>query len=73
MKKFLADYETGKKEERYLLHSLPNLDLSDNQFEVCLCSHFLFLYSEQRSTRLSSPSSTSSLRVSKRWQPDVEN
>ncbi len=49
MKKFLADYETGKKEARYLPQSLPNLDLSDNQFELCLCSHFLFLYSQQRS------------------------
>ena len=49
MEKFLRDYETGKKEGRYLPQSLPNLNLPDNQFELCLCSHFLFLYSEQRS------------------------
>ena len=36
------------KKERYLSQSLPNLDLLDNQFELCLCSHFLFLYSKQR-------------------------
>ena len=49
MEKFLADYEIGKKEGRYLPQSLPGLDLPDNQFELGLCSHFLFLYSEQRS------------------------
>ena len=49
MEKFLADYETGKIEGRYLPQSLPNLNLPAHQFELGLCSHFLFLYSEQRS------------------------
>lgn len=47
MEKFLSDYEVGKASERYLDQSLPNLELSDNQFDLCLCSHLLFLYSEQ--------------------------
>jgi len=49
MEKFLLDYETGKNQGRYLCQSLPNLEFADNQFELCLCSHLLFLYSEQRS------------------------
>ncbi|WP_008319545.1 hypothetical protein [Leptolyngbya sp. PCC 6406] len=47
MEKFLSDYEAGKASERYLDQSLPNLEFSDNQFDLCLCSHLLFLYSEQ--------------------------
>jgi SAM-dependent methyltransferase len=46
MEKFLLDYEIGKAEGRYLAHSLPNLDFSSNQFELCVCSHLLFLYSD---------------------------
>lgn len=49
MEKFLLDYQTGKDEGRYLFQSLPNLDFADRQFELCLCSHLLFLYSEQLS------------------------
>ena len=49
MEKFLLDYEVGIAAGRYLPQSLPSLDLSDNQFELCVCSHLLFLYSEQLS------------------------
>lgn len=49
MEKFLLDYEVGKAEKRYQCQSLPNLELTDGQFELCLCSHLLFLYSEQLS------------------------
>jgi len=49
MEAFLSDYEAGKASKRYLDQSLPNLEFSDNQFELCLCSHLLFLYSEQLS------------------------
>ncbi len=47
MEKFLLDYKTGKDERRYLFQSLPNLEFADRQFELCLCSHLLFLYSDQ--------------------------
>jgi len=46
---FLADYETGKAEGRYLNQSLPTLAFADGTFDLALCSHFLFLYSEQLS------------------------
>jgi hypothetical protein len=47
MRWFLADYPAGAKEGRYIDASLPNLPFRDQQFELSLCSHFLFLYSHQ--------------------------
>ncbi|MEM1368449.1 MAG: SAM-dependent methyltransferase [Cyanobacteria bacterium P01_H01_bin.15] len=49
MEKFLLDYDLGKVSGRYLCQSLPTLEFSDDQFELCVCSHLLFLYSEQLS------------------------
>ncbi len=49
MEKFLLDYESGKVAGRYVYQSLPNLKFADDRFELCLCSHLLFLYSEQLS------------------------
>ncbi len=47
MTQFLEDYEAGKQNGRYQNASLPDLPFTDNQFDLALCSHFLFLYSEQ--------------------------
>lgn len=47
--RFLADYETGKQAGRYQVAALPTLPFSDGQFDLALCSHLLFLYSEQLS------------------------
>ena len=49
MEKFLLDYDSGKVAGRYLYQSLPSLEFFDDQFELCVCSHLLFLYSEQLS------------------------
>lgn len=49
MREFLADYEKGKQERRYLAESLPSLPFGDGQFDLALCSHFLFLYTKQLS------------------------
>jgi hypothetical protein len=49
MEKFLSDYESGKMAGRYLDQSLPTLEFANDQFDLCLCSHLLFLYSEQLS------------------------
>ncbi|MEM9215735.1 MAG: SAM-dependent methyltransferase [Cyanobacteria bacterium P01_F01_bin.150] len=49
MEEFVLDYEAGKASGRYVCQSLPSLDVVDDQFELCLCSHLLFLYSEQLS------------------------
>ena len=47
MNTFLADYENGKAQGRYIEASLPTLPFNDKQFDLALCSHYLFLYSEQ--------------------------
>ncbi len=49
MREFLADYEKGKQQWRYLADSLPSLQFADGQFDLALCSHFLFLYTKQLS------------------------
>ena len=43
---FLADYESGRKEGRYLVGELPALPFSSSSFGLAVCSHLLFLYSE---------------------------
>ncbi len=43
---FLADYQTGPRTGRYLAAGLPWLPLSDSQFDLALCSHYLFTYSD---------------------------
>ena len=45
--RFCQDYELGKGEGRYTVGELPELDYELNSFDLGLCSHFLFLYSEQ--------------------------
>jgi hypothetical protein len=64
MERFLLDYEAGKREERYRNQSLPNLEFTDRQFELCLCSHFLFLYSDHLSLEFHLASIAELLRVS---------
>jgi hypothetical protein len=46
MEEFLADYDAGREEGRYLDRSLPSLGLPDGSFNLALCSHFLLLYSD---------------------------
>lgn len=46
MNTFISDYEQGKKSGRYLNESLPKLSFNNKQFDIALCSHYLFLYSE---------------------------
>ena len=43
---FLDDFEEGLREARYIIGSLPNLPFENSAFDLCLVSHFLFLYSE---------------------------
>jgi hypothetical protein len=49
MQRFLGDFTSGKLEGRYVDAELPTLPLSDASFDLAVCSHFLFLYSEQLS------------------------
>lgn len=45
MNHFLSDYESGEREGRYQPYSLPHLPYGDKEFDMALCSHFLFLFS----------------------------
>ena len=45
MRKFLADYEKGRAQGRYIFHELPNrLPYGENCFDIGLSSHFLLMY-----------------------------
>jgi hypothetical protein len=50
MRTFLEDYEAGQRADRYLDRSLPRLGFDGDAFDLALCSHFLFLYSDQFDT-----------------------
>lgn len=47
MEAFLADYDAGKRDGRYVDAALPSLPFADASFDLALSSHFLFLYSTQ--------------------------
>jgi hypothetical protein len=47
MRAFLADFDAGRAAARYLPDALPALSFADGQLDLALCSHLLFLYSEQ--------------------------
>ena len=46
MERFLEDFAGDAKRQRYRVMSLPKLEFADGEFEIALCSHFLFLYSD---------------------------
>ena len=65
MEKFVEDYNLGKKQGRYIEGSLPQLGFNDYQFELALCSHYLFLYSAQLSVQAHIDSLQELCRVAK--------
>lgn len=46
MDTFLSDYRVGGGQGRYVTGELPQLPFVDRTFDLALCSHLLFLYSE---------------------------
>jgi ubiquinone/menaquinone biosynthesis C-methylase UbiE len=65
MKQFLQDYNAGKKEGRYIEGSLPHLPFEEQQFDLALSSHFLFLYSEHLDEQFHKEAIAEMLRVAK--------
>lgn len=63
MNQFLGDYETGRAQKRYVAASLPTLPFADRLFDLALCSHLLFLYSEHFSKPFHLESVQEMLRV----------
>ncbi len=43
---FCEDYEQGQAERRYIIGELPDLKDLNQTYQLGLCSHFLFLYSD---------------------------
>lgn len=62
---FLSDYEKGRAEGRYKAESLPELSFADAAFELCLSSHFLFLYSRNLTLDFHIKAINEMLRVSR--------
>lgn len=46
MQQFLADLPLGIEQGRYITSELPTLPFDSKQFDLALCSHFLFTYSD---------------------------
>ena len=62
---FCTDYEIGKAQGRYTVGELPSLGYTSDAYELGLCSHFLFLYSEQRDCEFHIDAIDEMLRVCK--------
>jgi hypothetical protein len=65
MREFLADYPDGGREGRYVAAQLPDLPFADGEFDLALCSHLLFLYSDQLGEALHRASITELARVAR--------
>jgi hypothetical protein len=63
MLQFLDDFEQGLEEGRYIAAELPNLSFDDSSFDLALCSHFLFLYSDHLDLDFHIKAITEMLRV----------
>lgn len=49
MEKFLKDFSEGAMQKRYISGELPFLPFNDKEFDLALCSHLLFLYTDNLS------------------------
>ncbi len=65
MMEFLMDYEDGLEEGRYIAAELPDLPFEDDSFDMALCSHLLFLYSDHLDEAFHKASIDEMLRVAK--------
>ncbi|TKJ36440.1 MAG: SAM-dependent methyltransferase [Planctomycetes bacterium B3_Pla] len=65
MAQFMADYDEGKEQGRYVNAELPVLPFDDGAFDIALCSHFLFLYSNRLSLEFHRESVRQLCRIAK--------
>ena len=65
MDTFLADFAAGACDGRYVAASLPHLPFDANTFDLALCSHFLFTYSEHFSWEFHAASIEEMCRVAR--------
>jgi len=65
LSRFATDYDGGKADGRYVAGELPRLPFDESRFDLALCSHFLFLYSDQFTYEFHLESVLELLRVAK--------
>lgn len=65
MAKFLEDFPKGMVQKRYLAGELPSLPFRDGEFDLALCSHLLFLYTDNLSLDFHLSSMAELCRVAK--------
>lgn len=65
MNDFLSDFEAGKREGRYVAGELPSLPFGDDEFDIAVSSHFLFLYSAHLSAEFHLSAVQEMLRVAR--------
>ncbi len=65
MQEFLEDFPSGLQEGRYRNAELPVLPFENGQFDLALCSHFLFTYSHLLSEEFHRSGITEMCRVAK--------
>lgn len=63
MEQFLADFPLGQASGRYCTDALPSLSFGDRQFDLALCSHLLFSYSDHLSLAFHQAAIAELLRV----------
>ena len=67
MSAFLEDYGGPGRGDRYIAAELPSLPFASGSFDLALCSHFLFLYSQHFTLEFH----VASMRELVRLAPDV--
>jgi hypothetical protein len=65
MRQFLADFPLEIIAGRYVKYELPVLPFAENQFDLALCSHLLFTYSDHLSQKFHLASILEMCRVAK--------
>ena len=65
MQEFLEDFPSGLQQGRYMKAELPILPFENGQFDLALCSHFLFAYSHLLSEEFHLEAITEMCRVAK--------
>jgi hypothetical protein len=63
MQQFLTDFDSGRSQQRYLTAALPQLPFADRPFDLALCSHLLFTYSDHLSLQFHLDSLDEMVRV----------
>ncbi|MEO1145943.1 MAG: SAM-dependent methyltransferase [Cyanobacteria bacterium J06638_22] len=52
MRQFIEDFPQGQADGRYHVAQLPSLPYADQQFDLALCGHLLFSYSDKLSLEM---------------------